>query len=165
MSNAGWTFHKAVKYWASSLDPTWQKVLKGIDSLQSNNMIGFCLSFGSGDWLSTLRLLCWLPAAVSEPWRALRPTQRVMMAEKKGEWGPLRVMMAEVKGEKSRQACSSYNSSWLSGLILILIFSICLIRKMARRWHCLEKSLLTRTEKSVPLDNCRVNDFEALKMF
>ena len=144
MSNAGWTFHKAVKYWASSLDPTWQKVLKGIDSLQSNNMIGFCLSFGSGDWLSTLRLLCWLPAAVSEPWRALRPTQRVMMAE--------------VKGEKSRQACSSYNSSWLSGLILILIFSICLIRKMARRWHCLEKSLLTRTEKSVPLDNCRVND-------
>ena len=90
MSNAGWTFHKAVKYWASSLDPTWQKVLKGIDSLQSNNMIGFCLSFGSGDWLSTLRLLCWLPAAVSEPWRALRPTQTVTMAEKKGEWGPPR---------------------------------------------------------------------------
>ena len=29
---------------------------------------------------------------------------------------------------------------------------------MVRRWHCLEKSLLTRTEKSVPLDNCWVND-------
>ena len=40
VSKVGWTFHKAVRYWASSLDSTWQKVLREIIGVFNSHFLG-----------------------------------------------------------------------------------------------------------------------------
>ena len=79
MSNAGWTFHKAVRYWASSLDPTWQKVLRQI--IQESTCRLLCC------WATTFhtwRPLCSLQAGESGRWEGLSPNWTRMRAAK--EW-------------------------------------------------------------------------------
>ena len=61
VSKVGWTFHKAVRYWASSLDSTWQKVLREIIGVLSSNFLGGEFFFYFFSYLATTLFTssCW----------------------------------------------------------------------------------------------------------